>query len=54
MSVGKAVQDLNEEDVGMLAKTGYGQDGQAFDIIYPDAEKFPGLLGKNGVKYNLN
>ena len=54
MSAGKGAQDLKEEDVGQLAKIGYGHDGQTFEISYPDADKFPGLLDRHKLKYSLN
>ena len=46
--------DLKEEEVGQIAKVAYGQDGQAFDIIYPNADKFPGLADRNKVKYSVD
>lgn len=46
--------DLKEEEVGQIAKVAYGQDGQTFDIIYPNADKFPGLADRNKVKYSVD
>lgn len=53
MSIGKSAKELNEEEVGQVAKIGYGQDGQTFQIIYPNVDKFPGLLDRNKLKYNF-
>ena len=54
MSVGKNAQDLKEEEVGKIAKVAYDDNGQTFDIIYPNAEKFPDMNGNSRkLKFNF-
>jgi hypothetical protein len=53
MAVGRPAYSLKEEEYGYLAKQAYNNRGIAFDIKYPDLDKFPGIGGGKPVTFKF-